>query len=60
MLQPLEKLKLYTKLSPETVHKYSHHNLFLIICKLPGPTKVFLQLEHHIQLLPYLLNQYQE
>ena len=26
MLQLLKKLKLYTKLGPETVHKYSHQN----------------------------------
>ena len=30
MLQVLKKLKLYTKLGPETVHKYSHQNIFVI------------------------------
>ena len=54
MFQLLMKLKQYTKLGPETVHKYPHQNLFEIICRLPAPTKVFLQLEHHIELLLHL------
>ena len=54
MLQLLKRLTLYTKQGPETVHKHSHKNLFVIICSLPAPTKVFLQLEHHIELLPHL------
>ena len=54
MLQLLKKLKLYAKLVPEAVHKYSHLNLFVIICRLPAPTKVFLQLEHLIGLLLHL------
>ena len=53
MLQ-LKKLKLYTKLGPETVHMYSNQNLFVIICRLPTPTKVLLQLEGHIELLFHL------
>ena len=57
MLQLLKKLKLYTKLSPETVHKYSNQTLFAIICRLPAATKVNLQLEYHIELLLYLENQ---
>ena len=48
MLQLLTKLKLYTELGPETVRKYSYQNLFVTICRLPAPTKAFLQLEHHI------------
>ena len=51
MFQLLKKLKLYTKLGPETVCKYSHQNLSVVICRLQVPTKVFLQLEHHIELL---------
>ena len=47
MLHLLKKLKLYTKLIPETEHKYSHQNLLVVIRRLPLPTKVFLQLEHH-------------
>ena len=51
MLHLLEKLKLYTKLGPETEHKvpykYSHQNLLVAIRKLPAPTKAFLELEHH-------------
>ena len=54
MLQLLKKLKLYTKLGPETVHKCSHQNLFVIICRLPAPTKIFLQLEYHIELLLHM------
>ena len=54
MLQLLKKLKLYTKLGLETVHKYSHQNLFVIIYRLPTPAKVFLQLEYHIELLLHL------
>ena len=38
MLKLLKKLKLYTKLISETV-KYSHQNLFVIICGLPSPKK---------------------
>ena len=51
MLHILKKLKLYTKLGSETEHKvphkYSHQNLLVVIHKLPAPTKVFLELEHH-------------
>ena len=50
MLHLLKKLKLYTKLGPQTIHnphKYSHENLIVIIRGLPTPKKVFLQLEHH-------------
>ena len=54
MIQLLKKLKLYTKVGPETVHKYSHQNLLVIICRLPAPTKVFLKLDYHIELLLYL------
>ena len=54
MLQLLKKLKLYANWDPETVHKYSHQNLFVIICRLPAPAKVFLHLEHHIELLFHL------
>ena len=46
MLELLKKLKLFTKLFPETVRKYSHQNLFVIICRLPAPIKGFSQLEH--------------
>ena len=42
-------------LGPETVHQ----NLFVIICRLPAPAILFLQLENHTQLLLYLCNQYQ-
>ena len=38
--------------------KYSHQNLFVIICRLPASKKVFLQLEHHIELMLHLQNQY--
>ena len=48
MLQRLKKLNLYTKLGLGTVHKYSHQNLFVKICRLPEPTKVFLRHKHHI------------
>ena len=58
MFQLLKKLKLYTKLGPEIVHKYSHQNLFVIISRLPAPTKVFLQLEHNIELMLHFSNQY--
>ena len=51
MLQLLKKLKLYTKLGPETIHKYSHQNLFVIIYRLPAPKKELLRLEHHIEQL---------
>ena len=54
------KLKAYTKLGPETVPKYSQQNLLMIICILPAPTKVFLQCEHHIELLLPLRKHYQE
>ena len=57
MLQLLKKLKLYIKLGPETVinpHKYSQQNVYVIICRLSAPTKVFLELEHHIELLLHL------
>ena len=57
MLQILQKLKLSIKLGPKKVHEYSHQNLFVTIYKLQAPTKVFLQLEHHIELLLYLQNQ---
>ena len=57
MFQFLKKLKLYTKLGPETVHKPPisiHQNLFVIICGLPVPKKVFLHLEYHTELLLHL------
>ena len=54
MLKLLKKLEGYTKLGLKTVHKYSDQNLFVIICRLQAPTKVFLQLEHHIELLLHL------
>ena len=55
MLQILKKLKLYTKLCRETVYKYVFlSKLFVIICRLLAPTKVFLQLEYHIELLLHL------
>ena len=59
MLHLLQKLKLYTKLGSETVHKYSHQNLFMITCRLPTSIKIFLQLQYHIELLFHLQNQYQ-
>ena len=34
--------------------KYSHQNLFVIIYRLPSPLKVFLQQEHHTELLAHL------
>ena len=49
MLQLRKKLKLYTEMGPETAHKNSLRNLFMIICRLPAPSKVFLQLEHHTE-----------
>ena len=54
MLQLLKKLKLYTKLCPETVHKYSHQNLYAIISRLLAPTKVLLQMENYIEPLIHL------
>ena len=51
MLEPLKKLRLCTKVGPETVHKYSHESLFETICWLTALTKVFLQLELYIELL---------
>ena len=54
MLKLLKKLKLYLKRGPEILHKYSHQNLFVIICRLPAPTKVFLQVEDHVELLLHL------
>ena len=54
MLEILKKLKPYTKLGPETVHKYAHQNLYVIISRLLAPTKAFLQMEHHIELLLHL------
>ena len=59
MLQLLKKLKLYTKLGPETVHKYSHQNLYVIISRLLAPTKVLLQMENYIEPLIHLENHYQ-
>ena len=59
MLQLLKKLKLYTKLGPETVHKYSHQNLYVTISRLLAHTKVFLQMENHIESLIHLKYQYQ-
>ena len=38
VLQVLKKLELHKKQGSETVHKYSHQNLFEIICRLPTPT----------------------
>ena len=49
MLHLLKKLKLHTKLCPGRVHKYSDQNSLVIICRLPSPTKVFLQLEHNTE-----------
>ena len=62
MLQLLKKLKLYTELGQETVHKapigshikYIYIYIFAIICRLQSPTKVFLQLEHNTKLLLHL------
>ena len=54
MLQFLKKLKLNTKLDPKTIQKYSDQNLFMIIYRLPAPTKVVLQLEHHIEPLLHM------
>ena len=58
MLHLLKKLKLHTKLCPERVHKvprkYSDQNSLVIICRLPSPTKVFLQMEHNTELLLHL------
>ena len=31
-----------------------HIKIYVIICRLPAPAKVILQLEHHIGLLPHL------
>ena len=39
---------------PDTVHKAPHQNLFVVTCKLPASTKVFLQLEHNTELLLHL------
>ena len=38
MLQLLQKLELHKKQGSETVYKYSHQNLYEIICRLPTPT----------------------
>ena len=47
MLQLTKKLRLYPKSIPETVQKYSHQNLYAILCILPSFAEViFLQLEH--------------
>ena len=56
----LKKLKLYTKLGPETYGpcKYSNQNLLVIISRLQEPTKLFLQLKHNTELLLHLHNQY--
>ena len=54
MLQFLKKLKLYTKMDPETVHKPPisiHTKIYAIICRLPVPP---LHLEHHTELLIHL------
>ena len=37
--------------STQDPHKYSHQNLFVIICRLSALTKVFLQLKHNTELL---------
>ena len=61
MLHLLKKLKLYTKLGPEGVHRApisNHQNLHVIICKLPAPTKAFLQSKNNTELLLHLKNQY--
>ena len=48
MLHLFKKRKLDTELGPERVHKapisFQIKNLLEIICRLPAPTKVFLQL----------------
>ena len=41
MVQFLKKLKLYTKLVPETVHQAFLSKLFVAICSSPSSTKVF-------------------
>ena len=56
MLQLVKKLKLYIhktafRYSTQGPHKFSHQNLFVITCRLPAHTKVFLQLEHNTELL---------
>ena len=33
---------------------FSHQNLFVMTCRLPAPTKVFLQLGHNTELLLHL------
>ena len=38
VLQLLQKLELHKKQGSETVYKYSHQNLYEIICRLPTPT----------------------
>ena len=52
-------LQLYTKLGPdiystEDLHTFSHQSLFVVTCRLPAPTKVFLQLEYNTELLLHL------
>ena len=57
MFQFQKELKPYIKQGPETVHKPPtsiHQNLFVIICGLPVPKKVFLHMEHHTELLFHL------
>ena len=56
MFQLFKKRKLHTKLGLEIVNKYSHRNFLVIICRFLAPTKVFLQLEHYIELLLHLEN----
>ena len=41
MFQLLKKLKLYVKVGPEIVHKYSDQNLFTIILHYQHPQKYF-------------------
>ena len=49
-----EKLKLYSKLVPETVPWHSYQNLCVIIFILPSSTRVFLQLGQHMEPLLHL------
>ena len=59
LLRFLKKINCTQNCFQEKYDKYSHQNLFAIICISPSSTKVFLQLEYHIELLFHLQIQYQ-
>ena len=54
MLQLLKKLKLYTKLVQNQYISIQIKIFFVIVYRLLVPTEVFLQVEHHIELLLHL------